>query len=256
MKTTSDPPSRSKRRFFFGKEQILVLGDSHANVFRNWRFRLHMPRSCFQLSIVGGATVSGLDNPNSKTQARVRFDQALQSSTPTTILTLLGEVDTGFVIWYRAQKHGQSVDDMLELALDNYEQLLLAASSKAHVIAISCPLPTIRDGQSWGEVANLRNDIDATQTMRTDLTLRFNKSLAEIARRLNCSMLSLDDICQGPDGLVAPWLLNRNNLDHHYSIAAYAKLLSSHLASFLNCRRNHLESNKTIEYPESRVMCR
>src|SRR5687767_9103177 len=106
--------TENQGRFWFSRERILVLGDSHASVFKHWRFRFHLPRSRFQLCIVGGATVSGLDNPNSKTQAAAHFENALLSSNPTRIITLLGEVDTGFVIWYRAKKYRQPVESLLD----------------------------------------------------------------------------------------------------------------------------------------------
>ena len=237
----------NSRRFYFGKERILVLGDSHSVVFRNWWFRLHMPRTKFELQIVGGATLSGLDNPNSKTQARVKFDTALQTTDATKIVTLLGEVDTGFVIWYRAKSHGQSVDHMLRMALDNYEELLSVALQKAPVILISCPLPTIPDGQTWGEVANLRKDVDATQKMRTELTLHFNNSIAAIARKLGCFAITLDRECLGENGLVASRLLNGNPLDHHYSTSAYAKLLAPKLAGTLCMIQSKTEPSELVK---------
>ena len=91
------------RKLWLRKDRLLVLGDSHANVFRHWRIRIFLPRTKFQFCIVGGATVSGLDNPNSQTQAIHHFSDALASTSATVIITLLGEVDTGFVIWYRAK---------------------------------------------------------------------------------------------------------------------------------------------------------
>jgi hypothetical protein len=211
------------------KEQILVLGDSHANVFRNWRFRLAMPRTSFKLCVVGGATVSGLENPNSKTQAGAQFEVALQQHTPTRIITLLGEVDTGFVIWYRAKKHQQSVESMLDLALTNYARLLESCQARAHTIVVSAPLPTIQDGQNWGEIANLRRDIDTSLRERTDLTIEFNRRLGQLAATLNCDYLGLDADCLGSDGLVSQAMLNRDPLDHHYSIAAYSQILAARL---------------------------
>jgi hypothetical protein len=215
------------------REQILVLGDSHANVFRNWRFRLAMPRTSFNLCIVGGATVSGLENPNSKTQAGAQFDAALQQHNPSRIITLLGEVDTGFVIWYRAKKHQQSVDSMLELALTNYARLLESCEARAHTIVVSAPLPTIQDGQDWGEIANLRSEIDASLRERTDLTTEFNRRLGKIAATLNCDFLDLDTDCLGSDGLVSQAMLNRNPLDHHYSMSAYTRVLTKRIVSAL-----------------------
>lgn len=219
------------QKIYWGKESVLVLGDSHAGVFNDWRFRVLFPRTRFQKCIVGGATVSGLQNPNSKTQAMTHFKNALRKSAPTVIITLLGEVDTGFVIWHRSEKWSQSVEDMLKVALDNYQKLLLESASIAKVVAISAPLPTIRDGQQWGEVANLRKGVVATQRMRTDLTLKFNQAVEGIVRQMRQTYLSLDDQSLGNDGLVAEWLLDQDPKDHHYANSVYAGLLAPMLAS-------------------------
>src|SRR6185369_4540208 len=104
-----------------------------------------------------------------KTKATTQYQLALQSHRPTQVVTLLGEVDTGFVIWYRAKKYQQPVESMLSLAVSNYGRLLDACRERAPVIVVSAPLPTIRDGQDWGEIANLRREVDASLKERTDL---------------------------------------------------------------------------------------
>ena len=90
------------RRFFF--EEILVIGDSHVDIFKHKDLRRQFNKLFFNVCSVGGATVSGLVNPNSTTQALPRFRKAIKSSKAKTTIVNLGEVDTGFVIWYRAQK--------------------------------------------------------------------------------------------------------------------------------------------------------
>lgn len=57
------------QRLFY--QEILVLGDSHSGVFRNILFRQSFPRCFFNVVAVTGATASGLQNPNSQTQAKV-----------------------------------------------------------------------------------------------------------------------------------------------------------------------------------------
>lgn len=217
------------------RERILVLGDSHAQVFRNWRFRLYMPCTRFDLRIVGGATLSGLDNPNSKTQAGTIFRSALENANATRVVTLLGEVDTGFVIWYRAGSRRTSLESALGIALHNYESLLRAAIQVAPALVVSAPLPTIGDGQTWGDVANLRKEVTATQVQRTELTLRFNKEMQKVAEAIPCGFLSLDNACLGDDGRVASQLLNDDPLDHHYNVDRYAGLLGPRIvAQFRN----------------------
>src|SRR4051794_28247820 len=98
----------------FNKRNILVLGDSHAVVFRSKYIKAFLPSYKFHVYSVPGATVSGLDNPNSKTNASNIFNEAIQNNSQiNNVIFLLGEVDTGFVIWYRAQKYASKVEDML-----------------------------------------------------------------------------------------------------------------------------------------------
>lgn len=130
------------------KRRILVLGDSHANVFECLEFSRFWISNSFKVVSVGGATASGLENPNSKTDAYNIFRKAINDENPKYVLTMLGEVDTGFVIWYRAQKKEISVIDSLNHTIKTYTNFL--SGIKAKRIVFSAPLPTIRDGQSWG----------------------------------------------------------------------------------------------------------
>ncbi len=221
----------------WSNQKILVLGDSHANVFRDWRLRVWLPRVRFCLKVVGGATVSGLENPNSKTQAGSIFHEALSSGAWDHIVTLLGEVDTGFVIWYSASKNGVPVAEYLQRAVDRYRNLLSSCVKIAPTTVISAPLPTIPDGQTWGEVANLRREVTASQEQRTTLTLEFNRRVAEVAHSIGVGFISLDAQSLGPHGLVSKLLVNANQADHHYTKSRYAKLLLPHLVDALKLGR-------------------
>ena len=93
---------------------IIVLRDSHALVFMSRRFRRYFPLTKFDVCSVGGATTSGLDNPNSLTAAYEMFSNKLSSVTKNSIvIVMLGEVDTGFVIWWRSQMSVPGIDLML-----------------------------------------------------------------------------------------------------------------------------------------------
>jgi hypothetical protein len=62
----------------------------------------------------------------------------------------LREVNTDFVIWYRAQKNECTIQDMLDSAVANYQNFLDEIADKTKVISISVLLPSIQDGQDWG----------------------------------------------------------------------------------------------------------
>lgn len=227
--------SKLKRLARMGQRAIastetLVLGDSHVHVFEHWYFMLSFPFRYFDVCGIVGATASGLENPNSKTQAYASYRTALRQRRYREIIIMLGEVDTGFVIWYRAKKYGASVEAMFGQAVDRYCAFLRELVGYGRVIVVSCPLPTIPDDNAWGDVANLRKDIDISQRQRTDLALGFNRAIAEYCDANGIRFVSLDEESLGDDGLVKRTLLNPNSADHHYAKLPYARLIARHLS--------------------------
>jgi len=210
-----------------------VLGDSHTPIFSHPAFTKNFPEFCFNVVTVIGATASGLENPNTKTQAYPIFKEALRQATAEKIIVMLGEVDTGFVIWYRTQKYQESVTAMTDRAINSYSKFLLEVAARFKVICISTPLPTIQDGNDWGDVANARREVTATQLERTSLTLKFNQKMQAFCKQHNISYIMLDDACVGEDGVIKQELLNRNPNDHHYDPDAYSTLLVERLTSAL-----------------------
>ena len=208
------------------REEILVLGDSHTSIFKQKEIQRGFPKSFFNVINVGGATASGLHNPNSKTQAYQKFSEALADTKARRIIIMLGEVDTGFIIWYRANKYNEPVEAVMETTIRNYTKFLLEIQAHpASVLCISTPLPTIKDGTLWGEVANARKEITASQLDRTALTLRFNSTVESFCQNHGIAFINLDEKSLGPDGIVSPELLNSNPNDHHYDSRAYARIL-------------------------------
>jgi len=210
------------------KKRVLVLGDSHAEVFKDLSFILSFPNLYFDVVAVGGATASGLKNPRSKTKAYAIFKEALNIKRYDKIVLLLGEVDTGFVIWYRAKKYQSSIQEMLDRAVETYTKFIDYSLNFKDVIVISTPLPTI-DDNSKGEVANARRELNSTQKERTDLTLEFNRRVKAFCDLKGVSYISLDSVSLGNDGLVKRYLKNPNPLDHHYNKRVYAKLIIEYL---------------------------
>lgn len=224
-------------------EDVLVLGDSHARVFARPLLRRRLWRHHLKVVAVPGATASGLENPDSKTRALPLFESALAATKARQAVVLLGEIDAGFVIWYRAQKYGIPVSEALEHACATYCAFLLKVQGRGiRPICVSAPLPTIEDGNDWGEVASLRRSIRATQRERTDLTLRFNERVAAFCRAKNIAYIGLDEASTAENGLVDPALLNPDPLDHHYKVRAYAALLTKPVAQLLRRPEGRLEA--------------
>jgi hypothetical protein len=209
-----------------------VMGDSHCEVFKflaknRQEYPLSMSSS---FSVVQGATNMGLANPHSKTQAMPIFFRHLHSVRKKDYaIIMLGEVDCGFVIWYRAQKYGISVESQFELSLMNYLILIkkvLARTKK--VMVFSTPLPTIPDTDEIprGEVANKRLEVKATQIERTQLTRRYNERLKEACRAMSIEFIDYEsEIIDDESGLVSAKFLNENPLDHHLSNKQFANVI-------------------------------
>ncbi|WP_052700759.1 SGNH/GDSL hydrolase family protein [Methylocucumis oryzae] len=183
---------------------------------------------------VEGATLSGLENPNSKTQAGPKFQHALSETKASLIVLCLGEVDAGFVIWYRAEKNNIHVEDAAQRAVENYCKLIESALQKNQVIVISTPLPTLRDDSTEGAIAKARAEIKATQQQRTALTSKFNSQIQQWCQAKGISYLNLDEFSKGSDGLVSNLLRHPNPRNHHYNPKQYCKLLANHLLPIVN----------------------
>lgn len=214
-----------------GKTEVLVLGDSHASVFS--QRSASIPGYRFAVKAVPGATISGLKNPNSETQAMPIFRKALNRFRGRICLTLIGEVDTGFVIWYRAQKYQTSIEEMLQTTVDHYIDFIASLPSDLRVIVLSAPLPTIQDGQEWGEVANARCEVNASQRERTDLTVEFNRRMQLFAEQNGHDYINLDGVSLGEHGIVKSELLNDDTRNHHYNSQGYLSLILPRLEETL-----------------------
>jgi hypothetical protein len=134
------------------------------------------------------------------------------------VLFCLGEVDCGFVIWWRAQKYNESVDSQTELAIQRYINFIKEVQHMGFekIILCSAPLPTILDNQDWGEIANKRREVTAPLLERTQLTLKFNNAIKLFAMANGLKYLDLDAVTYDKiTGLVNDKFRNKNPLDHH-----------------------------------------
>ncbi len=231
-------PSKLSLKFLldcFCEESALVMGDSHMEVFNSLHMKYLLPKIRFDVCAVKGATASGLENPNSKTQTYQQFRTKLDHIRKNErIIINLGEVDMGFVIWYRVQKYNEKLNVMFDYAVKNYCKFIkeITNTSDKTPIVISVPLPTICDDSCCGEVGNLRKDINASQIERTNITLEFNKAIKNYCKRLSVHYIDLDKDSMNQNGLVKAQLLNRDRGDHHYDAVKYSRLIHNYLKPY------------------------
>ena len=206
-----------------------VLGDSHTGVFTRFKGK---PFYFFNILTVPGATISGIPNPKSKTQAGPKFRQYIEDRVYRNdyVILQLGEVDCGFVLWLRSEKYGLPIEQLLDSSVENYKtliELVIRHQKKpARVYVTSTMPPTIKDDQDWGDVANLRGEVKASQHERTRLTLEFNRRVAQMCGELGVNYIDLDkDLIDGDTNLVKSEYLNENKYNHHLANGKLSKLM-------------------------------
>jgi hypothetical protein len=220
------------RLFGRSSETWLIVGDSHTKTFREAEALGLIRRRCKFVG-VSGATAVGLRNPNSQTNAIAVFkEHMLPAQAGATPVIQLGEVDCGFVIWYRAEKHNEPVEKQLQESIAAYFEFVdeLRQQGYPEVVISAATMPTIQDGQDWGEVANLRKEVTATLQQRTELTLDYNRRLKAEAEARGLPFIDISQAVLDPaTGVIAERFRNPDPLDHHLDTAKAGKLWAEEL---------------------------
>ncbi len=174
-------------------------------------------------------------NPNSLTHALEIFSRSLLPPRPGTIpLIQLGEVDCGFVIWWRAKTYAETIEHQLRESVCAYLSFVdrLLGAGHSDVVITGAALPTIRDGTVWGDIANFRKEVDATLKDRTALTIEYNDRLRSGAAQRQCAFIDLTSDLLDPDtGVISEYYRNEDPSDHHMHPERVGKLWAYHLNS-------------------------
>lgn len=208
------------------KKSILVLGDSHTSVFNHINKKRLMSDVEFSVVTVGGATAQGACNPNSKTNALAKFKEKLASEKKHDgVMVMLGEVDCGFVIWYRKEKYNTSIEEQLDNSVTKLFEFIdnevRTKYDAEQITVIGANLPTLFDHRNGSnEVANLRKEVKANIRDRTDLTLRYNDILKNESKKRGYKYIDIVQETMDPNTkLVDKQYLHENENDHHLSEA-------------------------------------
>ncbi|MEO6634069.1 MAG: hypothetical protein ABIN41_00500 [Devosia sp.] len=130
----------------------------------------------------------------------------------------LGEVDCGFVIWWRAAKYGEPVDHQLKVAIEAqlaFVDTLLSAGYSTVVLTAPSP-PTIREGIDWGDVANLRREVNVPLKQRTALALEYAQRIGEGAALRGLPYIDFLSITLDPStGVLLDDFRHPDPRDHH-----------------------------------------
>lgn len=200
-------------------KNLIAMGDSHLEALKYAAELGLLDVEKFAFSIVPGATAVGLRNPNSFTDAINTFRGSLkEQSRKSLVLVHLGEVDCGFVIWWRAKKFRESVLCQFLQSLRAYDAFLreMIDAGFRNICIVGASLPTISDGVDFGEVANKRSEVDVAIEFRTRLTIAYNKKLKSKAEGLGLSYFDITDaVLDRKTKLISEFFKNPDPSDHH-----------------------------------------
>jgi hypothetical protein len=212
---------------------LYAIGDSHSRVLTRVSEQRLLRRTILDVEIVPGATALGLANPNSSTNALTRFRKALRRvPRDATLLVMLGEVDVGYLVWYRSQTRGTSVGQEFEGSLRSYADFLesLLAEGRRDLVLVTVPPPTVADYSTWAGLDNARKLVASTLRERTDLTRAYNARLRAFAADHGLRVLDYeDDVLDPLTGVVADRLRHPDPRNHHLDPKAFPLLIADRL---------------------------
>jgi hypothetical protein len=212
--------------------KILCCGDSHTIVFDYCNSRQN--DFVFDVCKVSGATAQGAVNPNSKTNALNIFEKKINSTRADKILIMLGEVDCGFVIWVRSKRYNISIDDQINISVNNlftFVDNIIATKNYTNKDIIICGsiLPTIKDNTDKTFLSGARSEVDVSQLERTKKTTEYNNLLKINCHKYGYNYIEIVNDILGKDGIVRDEFLNSNSADHHLDNEKTYKLWLSKL---------------------------
>ncbi|MDE1146600.1 MAG: SGNH/GDSL hydrolase family protein [Azospirillaceae bacterium] len=214
---------------------MMVLADSHGHSFRRAVDLGLFPSRSVSVCANHDTTAAGLRNPNSFSRGLYQFRTVIKFMERSDILAIqVGEVDCGHLIWRRVEK-GWTLDEALAASLAGYQGFLdeLHGMGFHKIILTGAILPLLSDDQiADGDEA--RRTVLVSQRDRTDLTLRYNAALRDIAHERGLRYVDItDDLTDPATGMADPAYRHPHPGDHHLELERGAYCWAMALAAAL-----------------------
>jgi len=205
--------------------EVIVLGDSHSRIFSYMNNKQKEYK--FKIQMVNGASAYGSINQNSKTRAFNEYtdyleENKIKNKKNKKIIIMLGEVDCGYLIYVRSQRHSITIDEQINCCIDNLSKFIkneLVDKFKFHpsdIIICGSILPTIKDNTDKNFLNGSRKEVKESQQIRTEKTLLYNSLLKSEAEKNNYNYIDITEhIINKKTNIVKDFYLNSNKYDHH-----------------------------------------
>jgi hypothetical protein len=209
---------------------IMFIGDSHTNIFTNKNIKNALRGKTSTVLSVNGATARGIQNPDSKTNARKLFIRLLTlANRKSPIIIGLGEVDCGFLVWYKSKRNKTSAQSELIKSIENYKRFLLRIKIKMgfnNLIVYNVVLPSVKKYDPIIYKWSPRKNIHIGIKKRTGITQHFNKEIKKFCNMNNIKFIDLDKyLLNKKTGIINEKFVNKKTNDHHLNPELLSKIL-------------------------------
>ena len=207
-------------------KRIKVLGDSHVQAFNAYSGNDYK----FDVKIVHGATARGSINPNTKTNALNIFKDHLKNEKLDKIIICLGEVDCGYLIWYKQKIEGLDPIEQMEESLRRLKQFVQNEIATIYnvndIILLGSIPPTIKDNTDKRFLAGARSEVDASLNERMELTRIYNIEMQKMCLEMGWKCIDVfDEVIDSNTSYIKEKYLNQNPSDHHLNPNTHIKLI-------------------------------
>lgn len=217
----------------FKKKVVLCVGDSHSEIFSYSKLNLEFHSTIFFSYAVNGATATGIRNPVSKTNARNKILFYLKMiPRSVNIFTSFGEVDCGFLFWYKNQKYKLKLETQVEKAFGNYVKFINYVKKIGfNSIGIyNIPLPTLDYYNPVTYKWSLRKLVKVNIENRANVTSNFNKKLKLLCKDNGYKFIDTNKtIFNRNKRRVYEKYINKDMNDHHIKYCTAYKVLIKEL---------------------------
>lgn len=217
------------------KKAVMFQGDSHVQ-YMDYAVKNNLlpDKFIYQVQSLPGATFMTHGNPNTDVNAAEQFKKQLQISRPNILVTHIGEIDCGFLVWYNRTLYNSTIEDQVIDSIENYVEYLKFAKTKVEHIIVTAPtMQVITDEEKDAQLRLQRGGVTASQHERSRITVIYSNILMEKCREHGFTFLNFNP------SLMAGGILNRRFRsttpnDFHLETSVVGPLWGKKLSVILN----------------------